>query len=129
MVLDPLLSDGAFQEIRDREASISKGETPSEEAVSESEIKPLKALIDVTETVSFLAGMGYMVYGAYELITGHNPLTSFIVGAGLISVSELLLLATSAEDRAKDEPGIMTSDGGTGTAHQPDRQDDDGDDD
>ena len=121
MVLDPLLSDGAFQEIRDREASISKGETPSEEAVSESEIKPLKALIDVTETVSFLAGMGYMVYGAYELITGHNPLTSFIVGAGLISVSELLLLATSA-DRAKDEPSIMTSDGGTGTAHQPDRR-------
>ena len=82
-------SDGDIDQVRLQvaEASISKGETPLEETVSENEIKPLKALVD---DVSILAGMGYMVNGAYELITGHNPLKSFIVGAGLISVSELL---------------------------------------
>ena len=53
---------------------------------------------DLIAVVSYLAGTGYMVYGAAELISGNNPLTSFIVGAGLLSAPTLFWLAVSADD-------------------------------
>ena len=111
--------NGLQGEAIEPEAVTSRLQT--KESVSEQRINDV---IAVAKDVSFLAGMGYMVYGATELITGNNPLTSFIVGAGLLSVPTLLSLAVSAKDD-QDITGISISNGDTGTNVQPNDGDDD----